>query len=144
MDTRFRFCLLPHLLAEEKTLHFKRWIWGASFKSYPSYRVFSSLPPLWEAGFYITDRRILLVAHLFRLLTQEVSLWFPGKAEGTDPEVVRDVCVGTGRLLGSYLEITSEDPTKHWYRSRELRSRIFMREPEDLRRLISDQLERSS
>ena len=144
MDIRFEFCLLPQLISQEKVVYFKRWVWGASFKSYPTYRVFFSLPPLWEEGFYVTDRRILIVTYLFRLFAQEYSLWFPGKGRSPDSEFVKEVRVGEGRVFGKYLEIISEDPIKHWYRSRELRSRIFMRNAGDVCKLISDQLERSS
>jgi hypothetical protein len=86
---------------------------------------------------YVTNRRIVLVACAFRLLPQQFNIWFPGKAQGDDPELFKAVSTGNNALLGNYLELLSEDPKRHWYRSRELRLRLFMREPEALQRLIS-------
>jgi len=140
MGLRYRFGFLPDLRPGEKVLYVKPWVWSASFKSLPSYRVFFSLPPLWEAGLYVTDRRVLLVACVFRLLSQEFSIWFPGKAEPGDQELLKKVGRGSFHLLGEYLEIISEGPGKRWYRSRQLRSRLFMRHPEVIHDLISKEL----
>ena len=135
MSVAFSFNLLPSLLPGEKVLFFKRWVWGLSAKSPPSYRIFWSAPPLWEAGLYVTDRRLLLVVHLFRLLTQQVSLWLH---EEEGDEYVKDVSVGRSRLFGPYLEVVSENPTKEWFRSPRCRSRFFMRDPESLRGIIAE------
>jgi len=138
MSVAFSFNLLPSLLPGEKVLFFKRWVWGLSAKSPPSYRIFWSAPPLWEAGLYVTERRLLLVVHLFRLLTQQVSLWLDGQHQPGGHECVEDVSVGRSRLFGPYLEVVSENPTKEWFRSPRCRSRFFMRDPESLRRIIAE------
>lgn len=135
--------LLPSLRAGEKVLYFKRWVWAASGKSRPSYRVWCSLSPLVEHGLYITDRRVLHVFHLFWLLTQEFSQWFEGKGEPPDDESLKDVSVGRSLLLGPYLEIGSENLVKQWGRSPRLLVHLFMRNPESVRRIISEAMTRS-
>ena len=143
MGVRHKFNVLPSLLPGEKVLFFKKWVWGASVKSLPTYRDFFSLPPLWEAGLYVTDRRVLLVAHLVRLLTQEVSQWFEGKQDPEDDETIKEVRVGKGALAGPYLEVVSESEVKRWYRSPRFRLRLFMRNPEFLYRLLSETMMKS-
>jgi len=138
MTLGFKFNVLPELLAGETVLYFKKWVWGISCKSLPTYRLFFSFPPLWEAGLYITDRRIILMAHCFRLLTQEFSLWFPGKTPSGDAEWFKAVCTGLSGLAGDYLELISENPNPQWYRSRELRLRFFMRHPHEIEQIINE------
>ncbi len=144
MGVRFKFGPLPELLPGERVLRMKDWIWASSFKSLPTYRVFVSVPPLLEAGLYVTERRILIVAYVLRLLVEEVSYWFPGKAEGSDRELVKAARIQHGHMLGSYLEIISEDAKRHWYRSRELRTRIFTRQAEGLHGVILTALNNGS
>ena len=144
MGMRFKLDLLPALLPGEKILFFKRCVWGISgkswgiswkswsisWKSFPSsYRLFFSLPPLWEAGFYVTDRRILIVAYLFRLLVQEISLWIPGAGIPGD-DVVREVSIGESRVWGPYLEINtnSEPSALVGLRAPRARARLFTRD----------------
>lgn len=137
MAVRLGFGMLPNILPGEKVLGSKKWIWALSAKSLPSYRLFFSLPPLWEAGVYVTDRRILFVAFLVGLIRQEVSLWFEGRAEPGDRDFVQDISSGKGRLLGPYLEVVSLNTRKHWYRSPRLRVRLFTKHPELLRQTMS-------
>ena len=134
----FKVNVLPSLLAGEKVLFFKPWVWAASGKSLPTYRVWCSLPPVLEHGLYVTDRRVLHVFHFCRLITQECSQWFEGKQEPGYDESVKDVSVGTGPLLGPYLDVVSESLVKRWYRSRRLRLRLYMRNPESVCRIISE------
>ncbi len=138
MALGFKFNLLPELLPGERVMHFKKWVWGISSKSLPTYRLFFSLPPLWEAGLYVTNRRVVLMVHCFRLLTQEFSLWFRGKTRGDDAELFKAVSTGQCRWSGSYLELVSEDPKPHWYRSCKLRLRLFMCHPQVLEQIINE------
>lgn len=138
MSLRFKFNVLPSLLPEERVLFRKDWVWAASGKSLPSYRWFFSLPPLCEAGLFVTDRRILFLAYLLRLLTQEFSVWFDGKAESANDEMLIDVRVGRTRLAGPYLETISERPDRCWYRSQRARVRLFMRDPDAVHRIITE------
>ncbi|UCG47880.1 MAG: hypothetical protein JSU94_20675 [Phycisphaerales bacterium] len=138
MGMRYKFNVLAGLLPGEKVLFFKPWVWAASNKSLPSYRGFFSLPPLWEAGLYVTDRRVLFVAQLFRLVTQELDQWFEGKNRPGDDEVIKQVRVGKSRLFGPYVEIVSDDPVKRWYRSRRARLRFFMKQAESVCSTISE------
>lgn len=133
--SQFKWNMLPALQPDEKVLSFKKWVWGVSAKSLPTYRLFFSLPPLWEAGFYVTDRRILVLVHIFRLLTQQMSLWRVDSTPGQDEDTIQRVSIGRNRLLGTFLEIVSVSPTKHWYRSEELRLRFYMRNPDTVRRI---------
>ena len=143
MSWGVKFNLLPKLAAKEEVLYFKNWVWAASGKSLPYYRWFFSLPPLWEGGLYVTDRRVLFISHLCRLLTFESSQWFEGVAQSDDEEFVRDVSVGRHRVFGPFLEVVSHNPAKPWYRSHELRGRFFMRHPESAREAIREAMAES-
>ena len=143
MSLQFRFNSLPALQPGETVLLFKKWVWAMSTKSLPSYRVFASLPPLCEAGLYITNRRVLVLASVFRLLTQEISQWHAGFAEGGDSDVIRRVELGRSSLVGPYLEIVSTTAEQHWYRSPDLRVRLYIRNAEDARRIIAEYLDTS-
>jgi hypothetical protein len=138
MGLRFKLYLLPALLPDEKVLLFKKRVWLSSGKSYPSNRIFFSLPPLWEAGLYVTDRRLLFVVHLFRLVSQEWSIWFEGRNEPGDHEFVKGVNLGKSRLFGPYLEVISETPEKLWYRSSLATMKLFLKNPETISRIIDN------
>ena len=138
MSYRVSLNLLPRLRTGEKVLYFKPWIWAASAKSLPSYRIFFIIPIVQEAGLYVTDRRVLIVYTLFRLVALEFSAWFEGKAESDDRERVKDVNVGRHSLCGSYLELLTYNPTKFRLRSHECRIRYYMSDPEPIYRAISE------
>ncbi|NIV10596.1 MAG: hypothetical protein GWN62_04645 [Aliifodinibius sp.] len=91
-----------------------------------------------ETQVYITDSRVLLMVHIFRILSGEHSLWFEGRGESEVKDIIKEVNIGKRPLLGSYLEIISESSTKRWYRSRQLRSRFFMKNPESVRKVIAE------
>jgi hypothetical protein len=69
VNLNFQFNALPALRAGETVLFFNKWVWALSTNSFPGYRVFFSLPPVLDAGLYITDRRVLVLASVFRLIT---------------------------------------------------------------------------
>lgn len=133
---RYQFGLLPNLQSGERVVHFQKWIRATLWKSPPIYRFFFSLPPMGEVGLYVTDRRVIVVSHTFRLITHEFSLWFPATAPGPVCEALQRVTTGQSRWFGPYLELTSVHPEKRWYRSRELRLRLYTREAESLRKTI--------
>ncbi len=127
---RFRTSMLPELLPGERVVHFKRRVWAAFNYSPPSCRLFFSLPPLWEAGLYVTDQRILFVAHALGVFGQEFSIWFNRNLEAGRRELLQKTSTGRSFLLGDYLDIRSEAPQRHWYRGRELLLRIYTRRPD--------------
>lgn len=135
--------LLPSFQAGEKVVFFKKWVWLGSMKSLPSYRLWPSLPPIVEHGMYVTQRRVLHVFHIFRLLRQELSQCFDEKDKSEYGEFMKEVNVGKSWLFGPYLEIVSECPTKSWWRSSELRLRLFMGNPESVRRVIAEEVTRN-
>lgn len=143
MNLRIDFNLLPHIQPDEKVLCVKKWLWAASFKSLPTYRFFFSLPPIMESGIYVTDRRLLKVLYIFRILSIEMSIWFPGYATAEKDETMRSVTIDEMPVFGRYLEIISEDSIKRWYRSRQLRIRLFLRDPQPICGLISQAIEES-
>ncbi len=134
---RTSFNLLPLLRHEEKVLFLKRWVPIGSVKSLPTYRWWVSLPPFVEHGLYVTNRRILHVFIIFRLLKQEHSQWFHGKQEPEDEELFKEAEVGRSLLLGPYVDVVSENVVKRWWRSRRCRLRLFMRDPESVYKVIS-------
>jgi hypothetical protein len=133
----FTFNPLPAFQPGETVLHFEKRLWALSCMSPPTYRLFFSLPPLTEAAMYVTDRRVVLIDSVLRWLTQEFSIWFAPESHQPARELFKAASLGSGRWSGNYLELISEDPQRHWYRSRELRLRFFMRDPGVLERLIS-------
>lgn len=138
MDMRFKFNLFPTLLPGGKVLVFEKRIRAYSVKSPPSDRVNLLAPPLLEAGLYVTDRRVLLVIHMFRVLAGEQSQWFKVRGEPEAKESIKEINVGKRPLLGPYLEVISENPVKRWYRSPRLQARFFMKNPESVRRVITE------
>jgi hypothetical protein len=137
--------MLPKLLPGEKVLLFKPWLWFASGKKWLSgkslpyyYRIFFPIPLLCEAGLYVTDRRILIVAYLFRLFILENNIWLKGKEEMEDNDFIEETSVGENFLLGTYLEIASETSPRPWRRSHRALLRIFMKNAEAAHKLIAE------
>jgi len=132
--------LLPSFQTGEKVIFFKKWVWLGSMKSLPSYRWWPSLPPIVEHGMYVTQRRILHVFYIFRILRQEFSQYFERKDKAGYGEFMKEVKVGKSVLFGPYLEIVSECSTKSWWRSSEFRLQLFMRNPESVRKIITEEM----
>jgi hypothetical protein len=124
MKYHFQFSVLPKLQEGETVLLFLPTVWVISSKSMPSYRVFASVPPLFEAGVYVTERRILILVSLLRLVTQEVSLWLSGFVR-SDEDEVHGSSVGKGSILGPYLDVMTTNKGTHWLRSPDLRVRMY-------------------
>lgn len=130
-----------------------------SGKSLPSYRVTFIMPPLVDMSLIVTDRRVLLVAYVARLLRQEFSVWYAepstaGEAEtirrenkatallyeGFAPlreaDVLRAVSVGSSRW-GTFLELNSETAKKQPLRGVALRLRCYTRNAPKLAEIIA-------
>jgi hypothetical protein len=86
----------------------------------------------------VTDRRALVVTHAFFGLAAQSAQWFEVRGDRVDAEHVREVRVGRSRLCGPFLDIVSEDPVRRWWRRPLLRVRLYMRDPERVRRAIAD------
>jgi len=122
----------------ERILAVRRYIRGVCGKSWPTYRCHFTLPPVFDVGLYVTDRRIIIVMHILRLLFGQVSQWFPGTSPEKE-EVIKEISIGKSWLMGSYLEIVSEAHRRYywpWCRSRQLRMRCYMKSPDIVRDLI--------
>jgi hypothetical protein len=139
-ESRVGLSLLPRLFAGERVLYSRSWLWAASGKSLPSYRISFSLPLVQEMGLCITDKRVLLPCWLFRLIRFEWAAWFDVKDANADQDRVNGVSVGRAPLLGPYLQLVTYNPVRHWWRSCEARIRLFMKNPEPLCRLLQEQL----
>jgi hypothetical protein len=125
----------PKLLPGERVVDFRGCIWRLSGKSIPSYRLFFSLPPLWRAALYVTDRRLIVVVNAFWLINQEFSVWLREGAQTRDCEVLKGVSAGKNSF-GSYVEVISEAKSKRWYRSIEARARIYTQDSELLLKTV--------
>lgn len=134
---QWQFELLPNLLSGERVLHFQKRVGPALWRSLPTCRFNVSWPPLSEMGLYVTDRRVIVITYVLRLVAHEFSMWFPATAPGTSSELLKRVSTGRSRWFGSYLELISEHPEKRWYRSRELRLLLCLRRPEWLEHTIA-------
>ena len=139
-ELKVSLSLPVRLLAGERVLYFKPIVWGASGKSLPSYRLSLSLPLIQEMGLYITDRRVLLPCWLLRLVRFEWTAWFTGEDQTADEDHLESVAVGCNAFFGPYLELITCNPVGHWWRSRQARIRLFMKNPEPVCRLISEAL----
>ena len=132
------FNTLPELLPGERIVCFRKRLWAIFNKSWPLvYRLFFSLPPFWEAGMYVTDRRVLFLARLFGFWAQQFNIWFPGKAPDERRELLSEVATGKSRWCGTFLEIRSHDYRTRWWRSPELMLRLYLRDPETLQGRIN-------
>lgn len=138
MGLRFKLNLLPSLLAGERVLYFKNFLWLVSNSSWPNYRIFFPLPPVFEAGIYITDRRILFVSTLLRTVSEEFDLWFENSSLPPDTEIIKEISLGKSLLLGPYLEIVSQNSKKMWYRSSQVRLRVYLKDAEYIHKIASD------
>jgi hypothetical protein len=133
---RYQFSLLPNLLSGERVLHFQKRVGATLWKSLPTYRFNLSLPPLSEIGLYVTDRRVIVVTHILRLITNEFSMCFVATASKVG-EVLQHAATGQSRWFGRYCDLFSEHPEKRWYRSPELRLRLYLSQPEVLEQVIA-------
>lgn len=128
-----RFSLLPEFESGERILSSLPWAWMATGKSLPTYRVFAAIPIIAELGLYVTDRRLVFVASLFRILGIHSSIWF---LDDQSRERLDHVTTGRSSIFGPYVEIVSEDPHGHWWRSRVARIRIYTRNADELQNTI--------
>ena len=143
MAIKFKFGSMSEFLPGERVLHSLPRLGVISGKALPSYQVFFPIPPLCRAALYVTDRRVLLVAHLFGCVVQEISMWYPGKAGAGDEERVQSTCTGSLRWLGPYLEVVSHNPSRccPWLCARTMRLRFYVKCPEPLCESISAALQ---
>ena len=126
------------LVAGETVLCARRDVRVGSALSLPSYRLFFTLPPLLEVGLLVTDQRVVLHGLCLRLLAQVTSLWFLG--DDVARERLESVSVGNAPLLGEYLELHSIESIDHWFRSRRMRLRLFVRGAREVAEIIERQL----
>ena len=141
MATRFRFNVQPSFYPGERVLFTKNWLWFLSCKALPTYRVVFPLPPLCQAGMYVTDRRVLIVFPMLGLASLETDAYFSGAGEPREKEILKGVTCGRNWLLGPYLQIMTEDSQVHWYSflpSPVARFRIYMKNPERISLIICD------
>ena len=139
-ESRFSLNLLPRLAAGERILHSQPWLWAASGKSLPSYRVSVSVPLVQEMGLCVTDRRVVLCAWVLRLFRFEWVAWFERQDQFADQDSIKEISVGRSRLFGRYLQLVTHDPVKHWWRSCETRVRLYMKNPESLSQSLNETL----
>lgn len=132
--------LLPRFEPGERVLQSKGWIWAAVGKSLPAYRISISIPIIVESGLYVTPHRLVFVTLLFRLVLFQASVWFDGDEASAGHETVRSAACGRDRLFGPYLEIITENTARHWWRSHQVRLRLYMTKPELLEGSIQEAL----
>lgn len=121
---------------DETVLHEVPRVRCMSSHSPPSSTVYGSLPPLWHASLFVTNKRVFVVTYALGVVIQELSSWYPGLAPAGDTELVATVGQGKARLLGNYLEIVTRNEHRSWYWrnicSPDLRLRIGLPEPAPL------------
>jgi hypothetical protein len=140
MDATVEFNLLPSFSADEKIIYSKKRVWALTVKSLPTFRYFLSIPPLWDVSFYVTDKRIFIVGYLFRFLKFETSQWY--YQENDNAELLKEFNIGRSKIFCSYLEVISENSVKKWYRSPLLGIRFFMKNPEDVYKIIAEAVDK--
>lgn len=133
--------MLPSFLPGEKVLFFKSMVWVWSLESESTRRQWNfSLPPLTEAGVYVTDRRIIHVTYIFRIMKCDSSAWFEGKAGPDGYDFVKEANIGRHKTFGAYLEIVSKSIVKQWGRPAQSQIRLFMKDPESMRQVIAEMI----
>jgi hypothetical protein len=130
------FGLSPPLQSGEKNLYFKPIVWAVSAKSLPSYRISVSCPLLLQIGLLVTDRRVVLTCRVLGFFRLDWTAWFAETNSREDH--LETVSTGCNRLFGPYLELSTRNPVRHWWRSSMARIRVCMKDPESIRRLISE------
>jgi len=110
----------------------------ASGKAWPNYRIGLWIPFIFETGVYVTNKRIMLVSHNFRLLTQELSLWFKDNTEKRrNSDFIQGIHLGKSWIWGPYLEVKFENSSKLWYRSSNAWIRLYTKKPEIIHTAIT-------
>lgn len=133
----FTWGIRPALLPGERLLRTK-YVWAASGKSLPNYRLFVSLPPVIDARLYITDRRVIFSANLFfYIVSGHLSQWYL-QSPSPDEDTLTAVTSAYMRLAGDYLQLDSRTENKQRFRTRELRTRIFTGDAGELKRMIDN------
>ena len=87
---------------------------------------------------FITDQRVLHIAHIFRLITIEFDQWVEGNEGRKGTELIKTARANRHWLCGPYLEIVSENTKSLWFRSRQARMRLYMRNAESVFRIINE------
>jgi hypothetical protein len=129
------FSPFPQLEPGEQVLCMRGFVRALRVKSLPTLRWFFSLPPLLDAGLYVTNRRVLLRAGILRLMNHEFSQWYPDAFPGPT-ETICDVNLGRSLVWGQYLEVVSETNEPVLLRSRQMRLRYYIHSPEAVRDAI--------
>jgi hypothetical protein len=129
------FSAFPTLEPGERILYMRHFVRAVCVKSLPAWHWFFSLPPITDAGLYVTDRRVLVKCIGLRLISQEFSQWYP-ETSSTATEFIREVRVAKGWVLGPYVEVVSESTVPVLLRSRQTRIRYHLRSPELVRDAI--------
>jgi len=101
------------------------------------------MPPVLDLGLYVTDRRIILLAVVVRLLCTEYSQWF---CPVGDPaaDAIKTVETGKHRVLGPYLRVDSEAPRPGPFRSSRVSTMLYLRSPETVKSLIMEGMSRGA
>ena len=127
----------------EKLVLEQRCFRAVTSKTCPSYRIGFNLRPLWGITLKVTDRRVLVLTDLFRCMSQEIGMWYPGRNPSDDPEMLTGVSSTTG-LFGPCVEIRSCNPKRRmrliW--SPNLTLRFFLDEPAPIVAAIAEQMGR--
>lgn len=152
---------IPILLPGERVLFSQGHVLLITIRMPPSYGLLqpARLPPM-DQSFYLTDRRMVIVASNLHLYNSDISAWYPGMNPPTDPEVITSVDVGRTHfgaagvfLLGlmnsgdgrpglaksgwrDYLEINSETTKKPWYRSARARLRFYLDDVDSAHKIV--------
>ena len=125
------------VVAGETILCPRRTVYAGSASSWPTYRLFFSLPPLLEVGLLVTDHRVLLHGLCLRLVAHVQSLWFTRK-DGR--EQLDSVPAGRVPIFGDVLEFHSIESARRWYRSQRMWLRLFVRGAAEVAAIIERQL----
>jgi hypothetical protein len=141
---RLRLNLLPTLQSGEKVLFVEKWVAFCTYLSSPTYRWSFSLPPVMDQGFYVTDKRVLHILHIFRLFSEEFNQCFGKETCVCDTDFIKEIRTSKHWLCGPYLEIVSENATKQWGRSTRARLRLYMRNPEPVCKIIADAMTKNT
>lgn len=93
----------------------------------PSYRISGPMWKVIQMMVAATDRRVVVVATIWGIGTQTLSLWYPGAEPAGEPELLTQVRADKN-WCGEYLETRSRNDHRPWYHfcSARLRLRFYI------------------
>lgn len=138
MTVRASCSTLAMMAPGEKVLFSKPRLWFWHYRGPWSYRFNLSCPVVAETGLYITDKRLLLIFGMMRLIFLEHSIAIAGADVDSHTGRVTGARVARSRLLGRYVEILFATGKCNCHVPKQGLLRFYMKAADALSQIIND------